>query len=170
MIPRKSTTANSRRRRWSYYNEYVGRIGVGKVENGKIAVNQELTLLNHHDLDKRKKVKISKLYEFDGLNKVEVKEATIGSIVAISGIADIHIGDTLCGGENPEAIPFQKISEPTIAMNFIVNDSPLAGQEGKYITSRHLRDRLYRELNTGEAISRTSLLRNSPFSIRTKGV
>ena len=99
------------------YNEYVGRIGVGKVENGKIAVNQELTLLNHHDLDKRKKVKISKLYEFDGLNKVEVKEATIGSIVAISGIADIHIGDTLCGGENPEAIPFQKISEPTIAMN-----------------------------------------------------
>ena len=130
------------------YNEYVGRIGVGKVENGTIAVNQELTLLNHHDLDKRKKVKISKLYEFDGLNKVEVKEATIGSIVAISGIADIHIGDTLCGGENPEAIPFQKISEPTIAMNFIVNDSPLAGQEGKYITSRHLRDRLYRELNT----------------------
>ena len=130
------------------YNEYVGRIGVGKVENGTIAVNQELTLLNHHDLDKRKKVKISKLYEFDGLNKVEVKEATIGAIVAISGIADIHIGDTLCAGDNPEAIPFQKISEPTIAMNFIVNDSPLAGQEGKYITSRHLRDRLYRELNT----------------------
>ena len=130
------------------YNEYVGRIGVGKVENGKIAVNQELTLLNHHDLDKRKKVKISKLYEFDGLNKVEVKEASVGSIVAISGIEDIHIGDTLCGGDNPEAIPFQKISEPTISMNFLVNDSPLAGQEGKYITSRHLRDRLYRELNT----------------------
>ena len=83
-----------------------------------------------------------------GLNKVEVKEASIGSIVAISGIAQIHIGDTLCGGENPEAIPFQKISEPTIAMNFLVNDSPLAGQEGKYITSRHLRDRLYKELNT----------------------
>ena len=122
------------------YNEYVGRIGVGKVENGKIAVNQ--------DLDKRKKVKISKLYEFDGLNKVEVKEASIGSIVAISGIEDIHIGDTLCGGDNPEAIPFQKISEPTLSMNFMVNDSPLAGQEGKYITSRHLRDRLYRELNT----------------------
>ena len=130
------------------YNEYVGRIGVGKVENGKIAVNQELTLLNHHDLDKRKKVKISKLYEFDGLNKVEVKEASVGSIVAISGIEDIQIGDTLCGGDNPEAIPFQKISEPTLSMNFMVNDSPLAGQEGKYITSRHLRDRLYRELNT----------------------
>ena len=134
------------------YNEYVGRIGVGKVENGKIAVNQELTLLNHHDLDKRKKVKISKLYEFDGLNKVEVKEASIGSIVAISGIEDIHIGDTLCGGDNPEAIPFQKISEPTLSMNFMVNDSPLAGQEGKYITSRHLRDRLYRELNTDASL------------------
>ena len=130
------------------YNEYVGRIGVGKVENGKIAVNQELTLLNHHDLDKRKKVKISKLYEFDGLNKVEVKEATIGSIVAISGIADIHIGDTLCGGENPEAIPFQKISEPTISMNFMVNDSPFAGREGKFVTSRNLRDRLFKEVET----------------------
>ena len=131
------------------YNEYVGRIGIGKVENGKIAVNQEMTLLNHHhDLDKHERVKISKLYEFDGLNKVEVKEASVGSIVAISGISDIHIGDTLCTGDNPEAIPFQKISEPTISMNFMVNDSPLAGQEGKYITSRHLRDRLYRELNT----------------------
>lgn len=130
------------------YNEYVGRIGVGKVDNGTIKVNQECIMVNHHDPDKQKKVKISKLYEFDGLNKIEVKEASIGSIVAVSGIADIHIGDTLCGGENPEAIPFQKISEPTISMNFLVNDSPLAGQEGKYITSRHLRDRLYRELNT----------------------
>ena len=82
------------------------------------------------------------------MNRVEVEEATIGSIVAISGIADIHIGDTLCSPENPQAIPFQKISEPTIAMHFLVNDSPLAGQEGKYVTSRHLRDRLYRMLNT----------------------
>ena len=151
------------------YNEYVGRIGVGKVENGKIAVNQELTLLNHHDLDKRKKVKISKLYEFDGLNKVEVKEATIGSIVAISGIADIHIGDTLCGGENPEAIPFQKISEPTIAMNFIVNDSPLAGQEGKYITSRHLRDRLYRELNTDVSLRVEDTETTEAFKVSGRG-
>ena len=130
------------------YNEYVGRIGVGKVENGTIRVNQEVVLCNHHDPDKMKKVKISKLYEFDGLNKVEVKEAGIGSIVAISGIADIHIGDTLCSPENPEPIPFQKISEPTISMNFLVNDSPFAGQEGKFVTSRHLRDRLMRELNT----------------------
>ena len=130
------------------YNEYVGRIGVGKVDNGSVKVNQEVVIVNHHEPDKQKKVKISKLYEFDGLNKVEVKEAGIGSIVAISGISDIHIGDTLCSPENPEPIPFQKISEPTIAMHFIVNDSPLAGQEGKYVTSRHLRDRLFRELNT----------------------
>ncbi len=130
------------------YNEYVGRIGVGKVDNGTVKVNQDVVIVNHHEPDKQKKVKISKLYEFDGLNKVEVKEAGIGSIVAISGISDIHIGDTLCSLENPEPIPFQKISEPTIAMHFIVNDSPLAGQEGKYVTSRHLRDRLFRELNT----------------------
>ncbi len=130
------------------YNEYVGRIGVGKVENGSIRVNQDAVLVNHHEPDKQKKVKISKLYEFDGLNKVDVDEAGTGSIVAISGIADLHIGDTLCSPEFVEAIPFQKISEPTIAMHFMVNDSPLAGQEGKYVTSRHLRDRLFRELNT----------------------
>lgn len=130
------------------YNEYVGRIGVGKVDNGTIRVNQEVVMVNHHEPGKQRKVKVSKLYEFDGLNKVEVASAKIGSIVAISGISDIHIGDTLCSGDNPEAIPFQKISEPTIAMNFMVNDSPLAGQEGKYVTSRHLRDRLFRELNT----------------------
>ena len=131
------------------YNEYVGRIGVGKVENGTIRVNQDVMLVNHHDLTKKKKVKVSKLYEFDGLKKVEVTEAGIGSIVAVSGIPDIHIGDTLCGDlDNPVSIPFQKISEPTISMNFIVNDSPLAGKEGKYVTSRHLRDRLMRELNT----------------------
>lgn len=130
------------------YNEYVGRIGVGKVDNGKIAVNEEVVLCNAHDPEKQKRVKISKLYEFDGLNKVDVKEAGIGSIVAISGISDIHIGDTLCSPDNVSPIPFQKISEPTIAMHFMVNDSPLAGQEGKFVTSRHIRDRLFRELNT----------------------
>ncbi len=127
------------------YNEYVGRIGVGKVDNGSIRVNQEMVMVNHHDPDQCKKVKISKLYEFDGLNKVDVTEAGIGSI---SGIADIRIGDTLCSPDDPRPIPFQKISEPTIAMHFLVNDSPLAGKEGKYVTSRHLRDRLFRELNT----------------------
>lgn len=130
------------------YNEYVGRIGVGKIDNGSLKVNQEVVLVNHHDPDKHQRVKIGKLYEFSGLNKVEVTEAQIGSIVAISGIADIHIGDTLCSPEAPNPIPFQKISEPTISMHFMVNDSPLAGKEGKFVTSRHLRDRLFRELNT----------------------
>jgi len=130
------------------YNEYVGRIGVGKVDNGTIKVNEELAIVNHHEPDKLRKVKIGKLYEFQGLNRVEIKEAGIGSIVAISGISDIHIGDTITSPVNPKAIPFQKISEPTISMFFMVNDSPLAGQEGKYITSRHIRDRLFRELNT----------------------
>ncbi|WP_343208498.1 translational GTPase TypA [Anaerolentibacter hominis] len=130
------------------YNEYVGRIGVGKVDNGTIRVNQEMVIVNLHDPDKCQKVKISKLYEFEGLQKVDVESATVGSIVAISGISDIRIGDTLCSPEHPVAIPFQKISEPTIAMDFMVNDSPLAGQEGKYITSRHIRERLFRELNT----------------------
>lgn len=130
------------------YNEYVGRIGIGKIDNGTLKVNQEAVVVNHHDPDKLQKVRISKLYEYDGLAKVDVDEAGIGSIVAISGIADIHIGDTICSPEEPEAIPFQKISEPTISMNFIVNDSPLAGQEGKFVTSRHIRDRLLKELNT----------------------
>ncbi|MEG0804873.1 MAG: translational GTPase TypA [Lachnospiraceae bacterium] len=130
------------------YNEYVGRIGVGKVDNGSIKVNQEVVVVNHHEADKMKKVRITKLYEFDGLNKVDVAESRIGSIVAISGISDIRIGDTICAPQSPEAIPFQKISEPTISMHFVVNDSPLAGQEGKFVTSRHIRDRLLRELNT----------------------
>ena len=130
------------------YNEYVGRIGVGKVDNGTIKVNQDVVIVNAHDKEKNNRVRINKLYEFDGLKKVEVQEASIGSIVAISGITDIHIGDPICSPANPVAIPFQKISEPTIAMHFLVNDSPLAGQEGKFVTSRHLRDRLFSELNS----------------------
>ena len=149
------------------YNEYVGRIGVGKVDNGTIAVNQEVIICNHHEPDKQKKVKVSKLYEFDGLNKVEVREAGIGSIVAISGISDIHIGDTLCAVDSVVPIPFQKISEPTIAMQFIVNDSPLAGQEGKYVTSRHLRDRLFRELNTDVSLRVEET--DSPDSFKVSG-
>ena len=149
------------------YNEYVGRIGIGKVDNGSLKVNQEAVVVNHHDPDKLEKVRISKLYEFDGLNKVDVSEAKIGSIVAISGIADIHIGDTICSPENPVAIPFQKISEPTISMNFIVNDSPLAGQEGKYVTSRHIRDRLFRELNTDVSLRVEET--DSPDSLKVSG-
>lgn len=151
------------------YNEYVGRIGVGKVDNGSVSVNQEVVIVNHHEPDKQKKVKISKLYEFDGLNKVEVSEAQIGSIVAISGISDIHIGDTLCSPENPVPIPFQKISEPTIAMHFVVNDSPLAGQEGKYVTSRHLRDRLFRELNTDVSLRVEETDTTEAFKVSGRG-
>ncbi|MCR5469262.1 MAG: translational GTPase TypA [Lachnospiraceae bacterium] len=149
------------------YNEYVGRIGVGKVDNGCLKVNQEAVLVNHHNPEKKEKVRISKLYEYDGLNKVEVAEAKFGSIVAISGIADLHIGDTICSPENPVAIPFQKISEPTLSMNFIVNDSPLAGQEGKYVTSRHIRDRLFRELNTDVSLRVEET--DSPDSYKVSG-
>ena len=151
------------------YNEYVGRIGVGKVDNGSVKVNQEVVIVNHHDPDKIRKVKVSKLYEFDGLNKVEVSEAAIGSIVAISGISDIHIGDTLCSPEKPTPIPFQKISEPTIAMHFIVNDSPLAGQEGKYVTSRHIRDRLFRELNTDVSLRVEETDTTEAFKVSGRG-
>ena len=151
------------------YNEYVGRIGVGKVENSVIKVNQDCVLVNHHEPDKQRRVKISKLYEFDGLNKVEVSEATVGSIVAISGISDLHIGDTLCSPDHVEAIPFQKISEPTISMHFVVNDSPMAGQEGKFVTSRHLRDRLFRELNTDVSLRVEETETTEAFKVSGRG-
>ena len=151
------------------YNEYVGRIGVGKVDRGTISVNQDVVIVNHHDPDKMRKVKVSRLYEFDGLNKVEVQNATIGSIVAISGISDLHIGDTLCAPEAPEAIPFQKISEPTISMQFNVNDSPLAGTEGKFVTSRHLRDRLFRELSTDVSLRVEETDSTDSFKVSGRG-
>lgn len=151
------------------YNEYVGRIGIGKVDNGTLKVNQEVVIVNAHDKDKCSKVKISKLYEFDGLKKVEVPEATIGAIVAISGITDIHIGDTLCSPENPVAIPFQKISEPTISMDFMVNDSPLAGQEGKFVTSRHIRERLFSELNSDVSLRVEETENTDSFKVSGRG-
>ncbi|MCI6331968.1 MAG: translational GTPase TypA [Lachnospiraceae bacterium] len=151
------------------YNEYVGRIGVGKVENGVISVNQEVVIVNANDESILKKVKVSALYEYDGLNKVNVREAGIGSIVAISGISDIHIGDTICSPDNPDPIPFQKISEPTIAMQFMVNDSPLAGQEGKYVTSRHLRDRLFKELNTDVSLKVEETENTDCFKVSGRG-
>ena len=149
------------------YNEYVGRIGIGKVDNGSIKVNQEAIVVNHHDPDRKQKVRISKLYEFDGLGRVDVDEAQIGSIVAISGIADLKIGDTICSTDAPDPIPFQKISEPTISMNFIVNDSPFAGQEGKYVTSRHIRERLMKELNTDVSLRVEDT--DSPDSMKVSG-
>ncbi len=151
------------------YNEYVGRIGIGKVDNGTLKTGQDVVIANHHDSSKLIKVKVSKLYEFEGLNRVEVKQADIGSIVAISGITDIHIGDTLCSPENPVPIPFQKISEPTIAMHFLVNDSPLAGQEGKYVTSRHLRDRLFSELNSDVSLRVEETDNTDSFKVSGRG-
>ncbi|XME02939.1 translational GTPase TypA [Lachnospiraceae bacterium C1.1] len=151
------------------YNEYVGRIGVGKVDNGVINVNQDAVIVNHHDPSRVEKVKISKLYEYEGLSKIDVKEAGIGSIVAISGIADLKIGDTVCGVEAPEAIPFQKISDPTISMNFMVNDSPLAGQEGKFVTSRHLKDRLFKELNTDVSLRVEETDSTDTFKVSGRG-
>ena len=130
------------------YSEYLGRIGIGKIENGVIRVNDEVVVLNMHNAETQKKVRITKLYQFEGLQRVEVKEAGVGNIVALSGIENIMIGDTICSPEKPEPLPFVKISEPTLSMNFSVNDSPFAGQEGKYVTSRQIRDRLFKELNT----------------------
>ena len=151
------------------YSEYVGRIGVGKVENGVVHVNDEAVIVNTHDPEKKKRVKISKLYEYSGLERVEVPESHIGSIVAITGIDDIHIGDTICGPAAPEALPFGKISEPTISMFFIVNDSPFVGTEGKFVTSRHLRDRLFRELNTDVSLRIEETDSTETFKVSGRG-
>ena len=128
------------------YNEYVGRIAVGRVERGTIKVNQEVTICDYHHPDVRHKGKVVALYEFDGLGKAPIQEASAGEIVALSGMADITIGRTLCAPDCIEPLPFVKISDPTIEMTFAVNDSPFAGKEGKYVTSRNIRDRLEKEL------------------------
>ncbi len=151
------------------YNEYVGRIGVGKLDNGTLKVNQEVTIVNHHDSSVNRKEKISKMYLFEGLNRIEVQEAKVGDIVAVSGIEDIHIGDTICAGDDVTAIPFQKITDPTISMNFMVNDSPLAGQEGKFVTTRHLRDRLMRELNTDVSLKVEETEATDCFKVSGRG-
>ena len=128
------------------YNEYVGRIAVGRVERGTIKVNQEVVIADYHHADVKQKAKVVALYEYDGLGKKAIQQATAGEIVALSGIADITIGRTICAPEAVEPLPFVKISEPTIEMTFAVNDSPFAGREGKFVTSRNLRDRLEKEL------------------------
>ena len=128
------------------YNDYVGRIGIGRVERGTVRVNQEVAICDYHDPSHSAKGKIVALYEFDGLGKKPIQEAGAGEIVAFSGMADITIGRTICAPEQVEPLPFVKISDPTIEMTFSVNDSPFAGKEGKYVTSRNLRDRLQREL------------------------
>ena len=151
------------------YNEYVGRIGIGKVSNGTIRVGQDVVLVNHHDHDKLGKCRINTLYEFAAPPKVPVQEAKMGSIVAISGIDELHIGDTICGPEKVEAIPFPKIEDPTISMTFCVNDSPLAGKDGKYITSRHIRERLMRELNTDVSLRVEDTDSTDTFKVSGRG-
>ena len=128
------------------YNEYVGRIAVGRVERGTIRINQEVAICDYHDPETVKKGKVVALYTYDGLGKAPIQEASAGEIVALSGMADITIGRTLCAPDVIEPLPFVKISDPTIEMTFAVNDSPFAGKEGKFVTSRNLRDRLEKEL------------------------
>ena len=128
------------------YNEYVGRIAVGRIERGTIRQNQEVAICDYHDPDHSQKGKVVALYAFDGLGKTPIESASAGEIVAFSGIADITIGRTVCAPDKVEALPFVKISPPTIEMTFSVNDSPFAGREGKFVTSRNLRDRLEKEL------------------------
>ena len=151
------------------YNEYVGRIGIGKVDNGSIAVGQEIVRVNYHDPSIHEKTRITKLYEFDGLKKVDVARAEVGAIVAISGIGDLQTGDTICVPGDERPIPFQKISEPTIAMNFVVNDSPFAGQEGTYCTSRQVRERLFRELNTDVSLRVEDTESTDTFRVSGRG-
>lgn len=151
------------------YNEYVGKIGIGKIENGTVHVNDEVAIVNYHDPDKLTKIRVTKLYEYEGLERVEVKEATIGAIVAVSGMPDIHIGDTITVVDNPVAMEVNKISEPTLSMTFSVNDSPFAGQEGKFVTSRHLRERLMRELNTDVSLRVEDTDRAEAFKVSGRG-
>ena len=132
----------------SDYNDYVGRIGIGKIDSGTIKINDRVHILNYYDKSVDKKVTITKIYEFQGLNRVEVESSTAGNLIAVTGVEGINIGDTICDLEHEDPIPFTKISEPTLAMNFLVNDSPFAVREGKYVTSRQIRNRLFKELET----------------------
>ena len=151
------------------YNEYIGRIGIGKIERGTLKVGAELYIANHQDESVGYKVKIGKLYDYMGLHRVEVEEAGVGNIVAVSGIEKINIGDTITDAESKESLPFVKISEPTISMTFSVNDSPFAGREGKYVTSRQLKDRLEKELNTNISLRVESMDTADSFKVSGRG-
>lgn len=151
------------------YNDYVGRIGIGKVERGKIKVNQEVIIVNEKKIGYQNKVKITNIYEFEGLKRVEVDEAAMGSIIAVTGVEGIHIGDTICHVDHPEPISFVQISEPTIAMTFSVNDSPFAGREGKFVTSRQLRNRLFKELQTDVSLRVEETDSTDAFKVSGRG-
>jgi GTP-binding protein len=151
------------------YNEYVGRIGIGKVENGAIYPGMDAVIVNAHEPDKLRRFKIGKVFEFEGLNRVETPVGACGAIVAVTGVSDLAIGDTVCSPDNPCPVPFVKITEPTIAMTFIVNDSPFAGREGKFVTSRHLRERLFKELNTDVSLRVSETSSTEAFKVSGRG-
>ena len=151
------------------YNEYVGRIAIGRVERGTIRVGQEVTVCDYHDPALRQKGKVVALYAFDGLGKTPIQSASAGEIVALSGMADITIGRTLCAPDCVEPLPFVKISDPTIEMTFAVNDSPFAGREGKYVTSRNLRDRLEKELLKDVSLHVTEQPNCDAFNVAGRG-
>ena len=151
------------------YNDYVGRIGIGKIERGRIRSNQEAVIVNQNELNNIKGIKITNIYEFEGLNRVEVEEAKVGSIIAVTGVEGINIGDTICDVDHPEPLPFVNISEPTIAMTFSVNNSPFAGREGKYVTSRQLRNRLYKELQTDVSLRVEETDSTEAFKVSGRG-
>ncbi len=149
------------------YDDYIGRIGVGRVERGRIKRNEQVVLCKTDG--ERENVKVSKLYQFEGLKRVEVEEASLGDLVCVSGIADLNIGETACDPEHLEPLPFVKIDEPTISMNFIVNNSPFAGQEGKFVTSRNLRDRLFKEVETNVSMRVEETDSTDTFKVSGRG-
>ena len=151
------------------YNEYVGRIGIGRIENGTMKKGDNMVLLNANDPDKRESVKINKMFEFEGLDRAEKDISYAGNIVAVTGIEDINIGDTIADPDEGEALEFVKISEPTLAMTFSVNDSPFAGREGDYVTSRQLRTRLYRELETDVSLKVEDTESTDAFKVSGRG-
>ena len=151
------------------HKEYLGKIGIGKVESGTIKLNDEIIIVNAHDEAKHKKVRVTKLYEFEGLSRVEVSEANFGSIIAIAGIPEIGIGDTICSLEDTTPIDFAKISPPTLSVNFLVNNSPFAGLEGKFVTSRHLRDRLFKETEADVSLSVEETDSTEVFKVSGRG-
>jgi GTP-binding protein len=151
------------------YNDYQGRIGIGKIERGELRINQEIFVVNYAHPEKKEKARISKLYEFQGLNKVEVESAKFGSIVAITGPSGIEVGDTICDADEIEALPFVKISEPTLSMTFSVNDSPFAGREGQFVTSRQLRNRLFKELQTDVSLRVEETDSTDAFKVSGRG-
>ena len=149
------------------YYDYIGRIGVGRVERGTIKRNDNLVLCKTDGTEQN--VKISRLYQFDGLKRVEVESASIGDIICVAGLVDLNIGETLCAPDCVEALPFVKIDEPTISMNFIVNDSPFAGKEGKFVTSRNLRDRLFKEVETNVSMRVEETESTDTFKVSGRG-